>query len=155
MIVLIDSGVLGLLANPNKIGEAKKCEEWLYTLMAKGVYITTSIICDYEVRRNLILESLRRPKINSIASLDELKGIISILSLKDEVMYLAAELWAQTRSQGNPTTNPKNIDADIILSAQYRVLLDEYPGRYIVIATTNIKHLNLFAEATLWQNIKF
>ena len=123
MIVLIDSGVLGLLANPNKIGEAKKCEEWIYTLLAKGVYITTSIICDYEVRRNLILESLRRPNVNGIANLDELKDIIDILSLKDEVMYLAAMLWAQSRSQGKPTTNLKNLDADIILSAQYRVLL--------------------------------
>jgi hypothetical protein len=33
MIVLIDSSVLGILANPNKLGEAKECEEWLYKLL--------------------------------------------------------------------------------------------------------------------------
>ncbi len=29
MIVFIDSGVLGILANPNKFGEAYDCEQWL------------------------------------------------------------------------------------------------------------------------------
>ena len=51
MIVLIDSSVLGILANPNKLGEAKECEEWLYKLLSKGVYVATSDLCDYEVRR--------------------------------------------------------------------------------------------------------
>lgn len=55
MIVFLDSGVLGILANPNKKGEANDCEEWLYSLLSKGVYVLTSELCNYEVRRSLVL----------------------------------------------------------------------------------------------------
>lgn len=34
----------------------------------------------------------------------------------------AAEFWAQARSQSQPTANEKNIDVDMILSAQWRLL---------------------------------
>ena len=34
MIVFIDSGILGLLANPNKKGEAADCEQWLLGLLS-------------------------------------------------------------------------------------------------------------------------
>ncbi|BAY31813.1 hypothetical protein NIES2107_36990 [Nostoc carneum NIES-2107] len=49
MIVFIDSSVLGILANPNRIGEMRDCREWLYRLLAKGVYVCSSQICDFEV----------------------------------------------------------------------------------------------------------
>lgn len=39
MIVFIDSGVLGLLANPNKLGEASDCEQWLYRLFSQVLNI--------------------------------------------------------------------------------------------------------------------
>jgi len=59
MIVFLDSGVIGLLSNPNKRDQVLACENWLYGLLAKGVYVVSSDICDYEVRRNLVLESMR------------------------------------------------------------------------------------------------
>ena len=59
MIVFLDSGVVGILANPNKNTQVVACEDWLYGLLAKGVYVVSSDICDYEVRRNLVLESMR------------------------------------------------------------------------------------------------
>ncbi len=65
MIVFIDTGILGLLANPNKKGEAAEVEQWLLSLLSRGVLVLTSDIYDYEVRINLILESLRKPNINS------------------------------------------------------------------------------------------
>ncbi|HBB34435.1 MAG TPA: hypothetical protein DDZ80_03475 [Cyanobacteria bacterium UBA8803] len=82
MIVFIDSGVLGILANPNKSGEASDCEQWLYSLLC-------------------------------------------------------------------------SIDIDIIICTQWQIIKEEFPGRYIVIATTNVKHLSRFAEAKLWRDIKF
>ena len=155
MIVFIDTGILGLLANPNKKGEAADCEQWLLGLLSKGVLVLTSDICDYEVRRNLILELLRKPNINSISSLDELKDLITFLPISNEVIIKAANLWAEARIKGIPTADDKSLDADIIICAQYQVLEQEYPGRYIVIATTNVKHLSNFAEAKEWQKIKF
>ncbi|MDJ0536843.1 MAG: type II toxin-antitoxin system VapC family toxin [Xenococcaceae cyanobacterium MO_207.B15] len=155
MIVFIDTGILGLLANPNKKGEAAEVEQWLLSLLSRGVLVLTSDICDYEVRRNLILESLRKPNINSVASLDEIKNLITFLPISNEVMIEAAGLWAQARIQGIPTADDKSLDADIIICAQYKILEQEYPGRYIVIATTNVKHLSRFTEAKKWQEIEF
>ena len=155
MIIFIDTGVLGLLANPNKKGQAADCEQWLLGLLSKGVSVLTSDICDYEVRRNLILESLRKPNVNGIDSLDELKDLITFLPISNEVMLEAASLWAEARIQGVPTADNKSLDADIIICAQYKLLEQEYPGRYIVIATTNVKHISRFAEAKKWQEIEF
>ena len=105
--IFIDTGILGLLANPNKKGEAADCEQWLLGLLSKGVSVLTSDICDYEVRRNLILESLRKPNVNSIDSLDELKDLITCLPISNEVMIKAASLWAEARIQGVPTADEK------------------------------------------------
>ncbi|MEY4517884.1 MAG: hypothetical protein RLZZ499_483 [Cyanobacteriota bacterium] len=87
MIIFLDTSILGLLANPNKKGEAADCEQWLLSLLSKGVSVLTSNICDYEVRRNLILESLRKPKVNSVDSLDELKDLITFLPISNVVKF--------------------------------------------------------------------
>ncbi|HEY9298714.1 MAG TPA: hypothetical protein VIQ31_20615 [Phormidium sp.] len=34
-----------------------------------------------------------------------------------------------------------------------QILKEEYLGRYLVIATTNVKHLSQFAEAREWRSI--
>ena len=155
MIVFLDTGILGLLANPNKKGEAANCEQWLLGLLSRGVSVLTSDICDYEVRRSLILESLRKPNINSVTSLDELQKLITFLPIDNEVMRNAASLWAEARIQGVPTADDKSLDADIIICAQYKLLEQEYPGRYIVIATTNVKHLSRFTVAKEWHEVEF
>jgi len=49
MIVFLDSGVIGILSNPNKNNQVIACENWLYSLLAKSVYVVSSDICDYEV----------------------------------------------------------------------------------------------------------
>lgn len=119
MIVFIDTGILGLLANPNKQGEAADCEQWLLGLLSKGVSVLTSDICDYEVRRSLILKSLRKSNINSIASLDELKDLMAFLPISNEAMIKAASLWAEARVEGIPTADDKSLDADMIICAQF------------------------------------
>jgi predicted nucleic acid-binding protein len=155
MIVFIDSGILGKLCNPNSSAEVDAIRDWLYSLLAKGIFIVSSDICDYEVRRSLILESLRQPNINSIQDLNDLQDLITFLPLTNEVMKEAANLWAEARIQGMPTADEKSLDADVIICAQYKLLAEEYPGRYIVIATTNVSHLSRFSEAKEWQKIEF
>ena len=122
-------------------------------MLSRGIYVVTSDICDYEVRRSLILESKKKPNINSIESLDELKNIVTFLPLTSQAMLEAAELWAKARNQGIPTAGEKSLDVDVIICAQWQILTEEYPGRYIVIATTNVKHISYFAETKLWQDI--
>lgn len=155
MIVFIDSGVLGILANPNKTGEASDCEEWLYTLLSQGVYVCSSDLCDYEVRRSLVLVSEKKPELKSIDNLDEIREIISFLPVTSALLKKAASVWASARSQGIPTSDDKSLDVDMIICTQSQMIKEEFPGRYIVIATTNVKHLSRFAEAKTWREIKF
>lgn len=151
MIVILDSGIIFTLCNSLNIKKVVDCQRWFSHLNARGVYFTTSEICDYEVRRELI----RRNKLINIQNLETLRQEIDVLPLTHQVMLKAANLWAVARQNSNPTSDKKNIDVDMILSAQWMLLKEEYPGQYIVIATTNPKHLKLFAEAEEWINIKF
>lgn len=155
MIVFLDTGILGLVASPNNTGEARECKNWLYSLLARSVYVITSDICDYEVRRGLLLASLTNPAVQGIQNLDILPEVIDFLPLTKIVLKEAANLWAQAHSQGIQTADNKNIDADIIICAQAKVLQAENPGQYIVIASTNTKHLKRFTEAKEWRDIKF
>ncbi|WP_269086186.1 hypothetical protein [[Phormidium ambiguum] IAM M-71] len=43
----------------------------------------------------------------------------------------------------------------MIVSAHWRLLMQEFPGRYVVVATTNVKHLQIFTQAEKWQNIVY
>lgn len=54
-----------------------------------------------------------------------------------------------------PTADDKTLDVDIIICTQWQMLQEEFPSRYIVIATTNVKHLSRFASAQTWREIKF
>jgi hypothetical protein len=55
-----------------------------------SVYIVSSSLCDYEVRRNLILESERTGKRDSLNNLDEMTAFISFLSVTDESLRFRA-----------------------------------------------------------------
>ena len=105
----------------------------------------------YEVRREL----KRRNRIGNIQKLEALREEVDFLPLTHQVMLKASELWAIARQNNQPTSSKKNIDVDMILSAQWSLLKEEHPGQYIVIATTNTKHLRLFTEAEEWININF
>lgn len=156
MIVILDSGVLSLLASPIKDNseiestEIYQCTEWLYSLLAKGVYVVTSEICDYEVRREFI-----RIKSEGLKTLDELRDIFDFLPIQTNIMKKAAELWAEARQNHTPTADDKNIDADMIILAQWKILTQEFPGQGVYIATKNLKHLVIFAgeNAQQWEQI--
>ncbi|ERT09840.1 hypothetical protein M595_0152 [Lyngbya aestuarii BL J] len=157
MIVILDSGVLGLLATPIRDtseaedSEIYQCREWFYSLLAKSVYVVTSDISDYEVRRELI-----RIKSQGLEILDNLRNTIDFLPLTTEVMMKAAELWADARQNHISTADDKNIDADMIISAQWMILKETFPGRAVLIATKNLRHMKIFAQdnALEWMNIR-
>jgi predicted nucleic acid-binding protein len=155
MIVLIDSGVLGKICSPNPSDEVNAVKDWMYSLLAKGVVMFTSQICDYEIRRSLILNSIRGLSSEGIDNLDRLSEIIDFLPISQTVLKTASQIWAEARNQGIPTADEKSLDADVIICAQWQLLTEEYPGRYVVIATTNVKHLSRFTQARLWQDIIF
>ena len=47
-----------------------------------------------------------------------------------------------------------SIDVDAIICAHWELLKEEFPSRYVVVATTNIRHLSRFTEAFEWESIQ-
>ncbi|MCA6603327.1 MAG: PIN domain-containing protein [Pseudanabaena sp. M090S1SP1A06QC] len=145
-IIFLDSTPVGLITNPKAIPLALQCQQWL-DILARNINVVLSEIIDYEVRREL----LRANKLSSIRKLDLLKSELTYLPITTEVMLKAAELWARARNAGKPTADNKSLDGDVILAAQ-AVLVAGY-GHEVIIATSNAKHLSLFADAREWQSI--
>jgi predicted nucleic acid-binding protein len=151
VIVILDSGVLHTLISTSKVKEVTDCQDWFYYLLSRSALVVTSAICNYEVKRELI----RRKKVQEINNLNQLKTLIDLIPVDEPALELAAKLWAEARNKGLPTADDLSLDADVIICAQYKLLAEEYPGRYVVIATTNVKHLSRFTEAKEWQEIEF
>jgi predicted nucleic acid-binding protein len=91
-------------------------------------------IADYEVRREL----LRARKVAGVERLDALAALLEYLPITTVAMRQAAEFWATTRQQGQPTAGDKTIDGDMILAAQAVTL----GTANVVVATTNVDHLS-------------
>lgn len=144
-VVFLDTGPLGLVTNPMQSPQSLACNQWLYKLLAKGAHVVVPEIVDYELRREL----LRANKQRGIAKLDGLIKGLDYLPITTAAMRQAAEFWAQARQQGQPTSNDKTIDGDMILAGQAVTFgVDSF-----VIATTNVGHLTRFVAADLWTNL--
>jgi len=149
MIVLLDSGPLGILTNPKGPPVTLECNHWVESLLLKGYRMILPEITDYEVRREL----LRANKLKGIRRLDECKlHLLEYLPITTPVILKAAQLWAESRQAGLPTADAKELDGDVILAAQG--LLVGEGGEEVVIATTNVGHLSRFVDAREWQNIE-
>jgi len=144
-VVLLDTGPLGLLTNPNVSPDTDACNRWLEELAARGVRVLVPEIADYELRREL----LRAGKTLGIARLEAVIAQAEYLPLTTVAMRQAAVFWAEARQQGQPTAGDKTIDGDVILAAQAATL--GLPDA--IIATTNVGHLSRFIAADLWQNV--
>ncbi len=148
MIVLLDSGPLGILTNPKGSPVTVECRIWVRSLLLKGYKVKLPEIADYEVRREL----LRANKLTGVQRLDDWKERLEYLPITTPVILKAAQLWAESRQAGIPTADPKELDGDVILAAQG--LLVGEGGEEVVIATTNVGHLSRFVDAREWQNIE-
>ncbi len=102
MILVLDSGPLGLLSSPLGNLETGRCHSWLNEiLMSNRHRVLTSEICDFEVRREL----LRLNHMASIERLDQLVMLVHFMSINRGTMLRAAELWATARRRGRPTAD--------------------------------------------------
>lgn len=153
MIIFLDTNILGKLSNPNAHADAIQCKVWFERLLARGVYFVSSELCFYELKRSLILSVKQGNDAEGLAQANNLRQLIDVLIVDEEVANMAAEIWSISRLQGTPTAANNSLDIDIIIAAHWPLLVNQFPGRYIVVSTTNIKHLRLFTEAEEWQNI--
>jgi predicted nucleic acid-binding protein len=143
-IVLLDTGILGMLTYPRRNPQIRP---WLAKIRQTGVNVRVPEIADYEIRREL----LRKKWAEAIRRLDMLKLRLGYLPITTEAMLQAAEFWAEARTRGLAATGDQALDGDVILAAQAAVLARE--GTDVVIATSNVKHLELFAAARRWDEM--
>ena len=147
LIVLLDAGPLGMITNPKSSSDNEACKNWLASLAYKGVEVVIPEIADYEVRREL----LRAGKERGLGRLDALKSMLGYAPITTPVMLKAAQFWASARRMGRQSADDASLDADMILAAQAGALVRA--GDETVIATTNVRHLALFAPAHIWSEI--
>lgn len=147
MLVVLDSGPLGLLSNPTTSGEPRNVRDWALRLLHDGTGVVVPEIADYEVRRELI----RADKQEGIRRLDELANGLMYEPLRTSHLRRAAELWADARNRGAPTAHDAALDGDVILAAQALGLMAADPDT--VVATTNPSHLARFVRALRWRDI--
>jgi predicted nucleic acid-binding protein len=151
--VFLDTGPLGTLAKNPKKPEVAACYQWLASGRIAGRMVYLPEIADYELRREL----LQRGFADGIARLDILKAKLIYLPITTDAMLLAADLWAQSRRGGQPTSDPHALDGDVILAAQMLCLpgVGYPPGVAMpsVAATGNAKHLSRFVRCAEWKDI--
>ncbi len=100
MIIFLDTGVLGKITSPSLSIANRQCEEWFYGLLARGVRIVTSDLCDYEIRRGLLVAAKRNREAGGLQNLNDLR-----LAIDAQKLFLC--ILRQTRSR-NLRYNGKN-----------------------------------------------
>ena len=145
-VLLLDSGPLGLITQPQRSHEVIAITDWLKDCLRAGARVLVPAIVYYEIRREL----LRANKAIGIARLDAFVNAAPdrYVALTDDDLRFGAELWAQSRRVGRPTADPAALDIDVLLAAQALRLVGSP-----VVATTNPKHLSQFVAAQLWTDI--
>ena len=95
---------------------------------------------------------IRAGTTRGLRGLDAIAATAVYVPITTDTMRQAPAFWAEARRRGRPTADPKELDADVILAAQAAII--ERGGDQPVIATTNVGHLSLFADARPWQAIR-
>ena len=158
LIALLDSGPLSLVTHPRGGIVAQECQEWLADFLDGGHAVLVPEICHYEVRREL-----RRAELKSglphagLAKLDSFAEDAGIVRITPETMLLASDLWAEARIRNAQGAPDPALDGDMILCAQPRLLSPadwDMEGGQVVIASGNVKHLSLFADARHWRDVQ-
>ena len=149
MLLILDSGPLGMLCNSKATESFQQVYRWARKHLGGGNELAVPEIADYEVRREL----LRGGRQASVARLDELRVGHTYLPLTTEVMHDAALLWADARNAGRPTAHQAALDGDVILAAQARSAQAAHGRGGVVVATTNVDHLARYTRAQQWFEI--
>ena len=153
MIILLDSGILGQLTSPNLDWDTDPLKKW-FDISLIRTNVVSSKICDYEIRRGLLLAQKQGLTAEGLSLLDDLCKFVEFLPVTETILDLAADIWATARMAGQPTAGERNLDADMIICATWQDLATRYPGQEVVIATTNVRHLSRFATAVRWKDLR-
>ncbi len=146
--VVLDTSPAGIYCKNPTATEVRAIRAWVANLQVSSAIVVLPEIVDYEIRRKLL-------HLNLDASLERLNRMatdLEYVKITTATMRKAAELWADARRRGRPTSGPRALDADSILAAQ--AILLGGPGDSVTIATENVGHLGQFADARPWASIR-
>lgn len=146
MRLALDSCVLGILCHDRHPDNAD-LRAWMLDCLSDAtteVYIPA--IADYELRRKLLHLMLRNQQTQSrsIQRLDGLRSTLSFLALDDSALQRAANLWAQARRAGQPTSPDEALDGDVLIAAQAL-------GVGAAVVTENRQHLSRYCTVEDWR----
>ena len=101
MIILLDSGPLGLVTNPRATAASQECSFWLERIVRGNHLVVIPEIVDYELRR----EFLRGRMTRALTTLEALALRLAFVPITTPVMRQAAEFWAIARQRGMATAD--------------------------------------------------
>lgn len=135
--LVLDAGPLSRLCSPHQNRpENRAFREHL----VDGAVFCLPEIADYEVRRGL----LRIGATSQLRRLDGYNQSLLFLPLSRDAMLIAAKLWAEAQKKGIPTSDPRELDCDVILAAQALVV-----GATVI--TENSAHISRFTTVADWR----
>jgi predicted nucleic acid-binding protein len=147
VLLVLDSGSLGLLSKPNGLWRAESNPRVAFEQLNEGAGIVVPEIADYEVRRELLRADLR----DGLRRLDEPRRSFLYEPLRTAHFRRAAELWAEARNRGLPAAHDAALDGDVLLAAQALALASG--DRDTVVITSNPKHLAGMVRASRWREV--
>jgi hypothetical protein len=157
-LILLDSGVIGLLTSHKPSLESGACIHWFGRALRSGVTAIIPLICYYEIRREwerLILRDRQSDPvrcegwIDSLGRLERLSRRFGPRSIDTKLMITASRLWGEARLRGLPTASNDALDADVILAATARQAARG--GRDVWVISTNLIHLSRFVPTCRWD----
>jgi predicted nucleic acid-binding protein len=156
-LILLDSGVIGVLASPYADRNGAECLNWLEQVKSIGIDVRIPLICYYEIRREFLrltgdrrLDAISQDRWrSSLRWLDRLVARMGVTKIDSKVMRLATVIWAESRKRGLPMAADESLDVDVILAATARRA--ERGDRDVWVVTTNVGHLSRFVQACTWS----
>lgn len=148
MKIAIDTNILSKICYPKPEANKITITKFKEILDSGKFIIFIPEICEYELRRSLLLNklNLKEPGEKALLRLEELLKNIEVIKINSNILKTAAQLWAEARSKGYSTAGDKAIDADVILAAQALDLS-------ATVITENRKHLERYVETKLLSEI--
>ena len=142
-IYLLDTGPLGLLAHARPARRIP-IQTWLVQEMTAGATVYISKVADFEVRRELtrLVRAGQLPS-SRLNRLDQLATLCAYLPVSTAMWRRAADLWADARMQGMPTTSAAALDADVIIAAQAADIS-------ATVVTNNPIHIGRWVPVHVW-----
>ncbi len=118
-------------------------------MQAAGASIVIPEVTYFEVKRGL----LWRDTTSKLVRFNQMVRNLEVIPVTFKAWDKAAEFWALLYKQGQPTADPRSLDADAVLAGVAATVAQ--PGDTSVIATTNQRHLDRFpgVDAHSWLDI--